>query len=157
FRFRQPRLVEMAPRVYVAQGYDFADIAFVLTDAGVVAIDAGTTPANARAALGALRQVSAQPITHVLVTHAHWDHIGGLGALAGPDTKVIAQARFADELQVVNMTGVPFRYFFGNESPTRYELRPDRRVERPDTLTVGGTEFKLYPVRGAETADALLI
>ena len=78
FRFRPPRLVEMAPRVYVAQGYDFADIAFVLTDAGVVAIDAGTTPANARAALGALRQVSTQPITHVLVTHAHWDHIGGL-------------------------------------------------------------------------------
>ena len=43
FRFRPPRLVEMAPRVYVAQGYDFADIAFVLTDDGVVAIDAGTT------------------------------------------------------------------------------------------------------------------
>ena len=157
FRFRPPRLVEMAPRVYVAQGYDFADIAFVLTDAGVVAIDAGTTPANARAALGALRQVSTQPITHVLVTHAHWDHIGGLTGLVEPDTKVIAQARFADELQVVNTTGVPFRYFFGNESPTRYELRPDRRVERAETLTIGGTEFTLYPVRGAETADALLI
>ena len=157
FRFRPPRLVQMAPRVYVAQGYDFADIAFVLTDAGVVAIDAGTTPANAKAALGALRQVSAQPITHVLVTHAHWDHIGGLAGLAEPDTKVIAQARFADELQVVNTTGVPFRYFFGNESPTRYELRPDRGVERPETLTIGGTAFALYPVRGAETADALLI
>src|SRR5262245_55147398 len=32
FRFRPPRLVEMAPRVYVAQGYDFADIAFVVTE-----------------------------------------------------------------------------------------------------------------------------
>jgi glyoxylase-like metal-dependent hydrolase (beta-lactamase superfamily II) len=80
-----------------------------------------------------------------------------LTALAEPDTKVIAQARFADELKVVNTTGVPFRYFFGGESPTRYELRPDRSVERPETLTIGGTEFKLYPVRGAETADALLI
>ena len=47
------------------------------------------------------------------MTHAHWDHIGGLTTLAEPDTKVIAQARFADELQVVNTTGVPFRYFFG--------------------------------------------
>src|SRR5262249_10163117 len=75
----------------------------------------------------------------------------------GPDTKVIAQARFADELQVVNTTGVPFRYFFGAESPARYELRPDRSVERPETLSIGGTEFKLYPVRGAETADSLMI
>ena len=157
FRFRPPRLIEMAPRVYVAQGYDFADIAFVLTEDGVVAIDAGTTEANARAALAALRRVTAQPITHVLVTHAHWDHIGGLAAFKGPDTRVVAQARFAEELEVVNETGVPFRYFFGGQAPSKYELRPDHAVERRETLTVGGTEFVLYPVRGAETADALLI
>src|SRR5262249_11135629 len=62
FRFRPSRLVEMAPGVYVAQGYDFSDIAFVLTAAGVVAIDAGTTDANAKAALDALRRVTTQPI-----------------------------------------------------------------------------------------------
>ncbi len=157
FRFRPPRLVEMAPRVYVAQGYDFADIAFVLTEEGVVAIDAGTTEANAQAALAALRRVTARPITHVLVTHAHWDHIGGLAAFRGPGTQVVAQARFAEELAVVNETGVPFRYFFGGQAPSKYTLRPDHAVERRETLTVGGTEFVLYPVRGAETADALLI
>lgn len=157
FRFRPPRLVEMTPRVYVAQGYDFADIAFVLTNDGVVAIDAGTTEANARAALAALRRVTPQPITHVLVTHAHWDHIGGLAGLRGPGTQVVAQARFAEELEVVNGTGVPFRYFFGGQAPSRYALRPDLAVERRETLTIGGTEFVLHPVRGAETADALLI
>jgi glyoxylase-like metal-dependent hydrolase (beta-lactamase superfamily II) len=157
FRFRPPRLIEMAPRVYVAQGYDFADIAFVLTGDGIVAIDAGTTEANARAALAALRQVTTQPITHVLVTHAHWDHIGGLPALRGPTTQVVAQARFAEELKIVNETGVPFRYFFGGAAPRRYELIPDRLVDRRETLTVGSTEFVLYPMRGAETEDALLI
>src|SRR2546427_188778 len=106
FRFRPPRLVELAPRVYVAQGYDFADIAFVVTDDGIVAIDAGTTEANARVALAALRRITAAPITHVLVTHAHWDHIGGLPALRGASTKVVANARFADELKIVNDTGV---------------------------------------------------
>ena len=62
------------------------------------------------------------PITHVLVTHAHWDHIGGLPVLRGPSTQVVAQARFADELRVVNETGVPFRYFVGKAArrlPTR--------------------------------------
>src|SRR5215813_9609994 len=81
FRFRPPRLVELAPRVHVAQGFDFGDIGFVSTDEGIVAIDAGTTEENAGAALQALRRVTSRPVTHVILTHAHWDHIGGLGAL----------------------------------------------------------------------------
>ena len=157
FRFRPPRLVELAPRIHVAQGYDFADIGFVLTDTGIVAIDAGTTEATAQAALSALRQRVSAPITHVILTHAHWDHVGGLAALRASNTRVIAQARFADELRLVNDTGVPFRYFFGGEAQQRYDVTPDQLIDARETLTVGGTEFVLYPVRGGETADALLI
>jgi glyoxylase-like metal-dependent hydrolase (beta-lactamase superfamily II) len=93
----------------------------------------------------------------VILTHAHWDHVGGLAALRAPDTRVIAQAGFADELQIVNDTGVPFRYFFGGEAQQRYDVTPDQLIHARETLTVGGTEFVLYPVRGGETADALLI
>ncbi len=157
FRFRPPRLVEPAPGVHVAQGYDFADIGFIVTRESVVAIDAGTTEANARAALAALRGVTALPISHAILTHAHWDHIGGLEALRAPGTQVIAQARFADELRIVNATGVPFRYFFGGDGPRQYHVVPDRLVASRETLTVSGTELVLYPARGGETDDALLI
>src|SRR5262249_25156189 len=139
------------------QGYDFADIGFVLTDAGIVAIDAGTTEATARAALSALRRRVSAPITHVILTHAHWDHVGGLAGLRAPGTRVIAQARFADELRLVNDTGVPFRYFFGGEAQRRYAVLPDHLVDAREAITVGGSEFVLYPARGGETADALLI
>ena len=158
FRFRPPRLVELAPGVHVAQGYDFGDIGFISTDAGIVAIDAGTTVETARAAVQALRRVTSRPITHVILTHSHWDHIGGLNALLESSPQIIAQAAFADELQLVNGTGVPFRYFFGTAgSRRRYEVRPDHLVREPETLTVGGTRFVLYPAHGGETADALLI
>jgi len=158
FRFRPPRLVELAPGVHVAQGFDFGDIGFVSTDEGIVVIDTGTTPETARAALQALRRVTSQPINHVILTHAHWDHIGGLEALIESNPRVIAQAAFADELGIVNGAGVPFKYFFGAAgSGHRYDVRPHHLVRERETLTVGGTRFVLYPARGGETADALLI
>src|SRR5260370_39381468 len=86
YRFVPRELVEVSHDVFVARGYDFADIAFIVTRAGVVAIDAGTTPATAAAALEAFRARSRAPITHVLVTHAHWDHIGGVARLVRAPT-----------------------------------------------------------------------
>src|SRR5262245_4024174 len=158
FRFRPPRLVELAPGVHVAQGFDFGDIGFVSTDEGIVAIDAGTTEETARMALQALRRVTPRPITHIILTHAHWDHIGGLQALLESNPQIIAQAAFPDELRIVNGTAVPFRYFFGAAgSGRRYDVRPHHLVRAPETLTIGGSRFVLYPARGGETADALLI
>src|SRR5207244_7894319 len=60
-------------------------------------------------------------------------------------------------LKVVNDTGVTFRYFFGGDAPRRYELKPDHLMSDRETLSIGGRELVLHPVRGAETSDALLI
>jgi len=157
YRFVQPKLVEMAPRIYVAQGYDFADFAFVLTSEGIVAIDAGSSPNHVQAALAELRKISSLPITHVIVTHAHFDHIGGLAALAEPGVQVIASAKFADELRIMNGTGVQVRAFFGGAEKPTFELHPDRLVAAPECLTIGDVEFALVPVAGGETADGLLV
>jgi hypothetical protein len=157
FRFVLPKLVEMAPRIYVAQGYDFADFAFVLTDDGIVAIDAGSSAAHVEAALLDLRKISPLPMTHVIVTHAHWDHIGGLEALIQRGVQVIASANYADELQIINDTGVHFRFLFDGTEKLPLALHPDRLVSAPECLTLGGVDFELVPVSGGETIDGLLI
>jgi glyoxylase-like metal-dependent hydrolase (beta-lactamase superfamily II) len=156
-RFSEASLTESAPGVWVARGFDFGDIGFVATAGGIVAIDAGTTEANARAALASLRRVNRQPIRTVILTHAHWDHIGGLRALLAPDTEVIAQARFGEELALINAISIPFRFFFGAGTPGHLEVVPQRLVSRSETMTIGGVRFGLHPVRGGETMDALLV
>jgi glyoxylase-like metal-dependent hydrolase (beta-lactamase superfamily II) len=158
FRFTTPRLVELAPGVHVAQGYDFSDFAFVTTPDGIVVVDAATTEAGAAEALAAFRaSVSEAPIKWVILTHAHWDHIGGLSAFRGPQTEVIAQSRFADELALVNSTMLPFRRFFASATEPTYSALPDRLISEPTKLSLGGVEFGLYPVSGGETVDGLLV
>ena len=102
----------MAPGVRVAQGYDFADFGFISTQSGVVAIDAGTAEHRVHTALAAAG-LHAEDVSHLILTHAHFDHAGGIGALVGPGTRVIAQVGFPSELRRQHANVVPFRYFTG--------------------------------------------
>jgi glyoxylase-like metal-dependent hydrolase (beta-lactamase superfamily II) len=157
WRFTPRELRELPGGIFIATGYDFGDIAFVAVAGGVVAIDAGTTEPHARDALTALRTKTSAPLVAVIVTHAHWDHIGGLAAYARPGVEVIAQAKFADELAVVNSASQPFHYFFGDSAPTSFRIAPQHTVTAPETRTIGGRTFALYPAHGGETSDALLV
>jgi glyoxylase-like metal-dependent hydrolase (beta-lactamase superfamily II) len=156
FRFTDPHLVREADGVYVAEGFDFANIAFLVDPAGVVAIDAGTTEASARAAMKALRQVTAAPVRYVILTHSHWDHVGGLAAVREPGTIVIARANFARELSRMRSSQRTFSWFFGSQ-PVGLDVRVDRTVSANESLRLGGLEIRLMPVTGGETEDALFV
>ena len=157
FRFTSPRIWRPEPDVHVAQGYDFCDFAFITTSDGVVGIDAGTTQARVRAALRELDLPAGSPISHLILTHAHFDHVGGAGALRGPGTQVITQAGFPAELLRQRRNALPFRSFTGDGYEPGGDIVPDRLITEPTTLTIGGTELVLYPTHGGETGDALMI
>jgi glyoxylase-like metal-dependent hydrolase (beta-lactamase superfamily II) len=157
FRFVPQQLAELAPDVHVAQGYDFSDLAFVVTADGIVAIDATSTPGHAAAALRDLRKITTLPVTHVILTHAHWDHTGGLDALTGDGATVIAQANFPGELRHQNSGPPPFRCLLPGGGRPHAEIVPDHLVSEPEKLTVGGAEFTLIPIAGGETRDGLIV
>ena len=113
------------PGIQVAQGYDFADLAFITTSDGVVAIDAGTTQDRVKAALGDLDLPADAAISHLILTHAHWDHIGGAGALAGPGTRVIARPASPPHWTVRRGSGpVPLLHRSRRERPPGRRPRP---------------------------------
>ena len=165
FHFTSPRIVEPAPGIQVAQGYDFGDFAFVTTSEGVIAIDAGTAPHRVAAAL-ADAGLTASQVSHVILTHSHFDHADGIAALLGPGTTVIAQAGFPAELERQRASFLPFRNFTGTaagagagngQAAGPPAIAVDQLVAEPATLTIGGTELVLYPAAGGETGDALMV
>ncbi len=157
-RYVPPRFVEEAPGVLAAYGFDYGEVYFVITDTGVVAIDSGAVPERAREIKARLRERTQLPITHVIFTHAHWDHAGGLAGLVEPGTKVIAHAAYRKTLAAMAPFDVDHqRGFIGAGGWTPRELPVDVAIDSPCTHVIGGVEFRLTPIEGAETPDSLIV
>ena len=154
-RLSAPRSLSPAPNVHVAQSYDFGDFAFIKTTAGVVAIDAGSSSDRALAAMGDLGLKDQAPVSHLILTHAHFDHVGGAAAVVDPHTEVIASAQFpaeAERLRHYVASGL-----IGTSASPSSDVQPDRFISERTSLIVGDTEFVLIPIRGGETPDALMV
>jgi glyoxylase-like metal-dependent hydrolase (beta-lactamase superfamily II) len=155
-RLSTPRALSPASGVHVAQSYDFGDFAFIQTSAGLVAIDAGTSPDRVLAAMADLGLKDQAPVSHLILTHAHFDHVGGTSAVRGPDTQVIASAGFPAEAERQRDWSVPPQ-LTGTDANPDLDVKPDRLISEPSSLVVGDTELVLIPVRGGETPDALMV
>src|SRR5215471_6913803 len=97
-RDRKPKLIKVTDRVFCANGYSVSNALFVLTERSIVVIDTTESISAARAAFADLRKVTALPVSHIIFTHFHGDHIRGAKAFHAPGLKIIAQRRMPEEL-----------------------------------------------------------
>jgi len=165
--FSARRIAEIVPgKVYALSGFEFTEYYFVVSEDGreLIGIDAGTRPDSAQAAYEALRAYAPQlpELTTVLVTHAHWDHIGGYKYFRSlnPRPKFYARSNYAEEIALELRAPAPFfKRFFGS----RFKLDDIRdfhaevAIERRTDMEIGGTKFEFIPAQGGETRDGLLI
>src|SRR5882724_883306 len=165
--FSPRRITEIVPgRVYALSGFEFTEYYFVVSDDGreLIGIDAGTRPDSAKVAYEALRTYAPglPELTTILVTHSHWDHIGGHAYFRAlnPRLRFYARSNYQEEItHDLNAPGVFAKHFFG----ARFEIddvrsfKPDVTIDRQTELTIGGTRIELIPVQGGETHDAMFI
>lgn len=137
-----------------------SNAAFVVTPAGVVVIDALGSPALATRLVAEIRKLTPKPITHVIVTHYHADHIYGLQAFKALGAHIIAHRAAKAYL---NSDTARLRL-----EVSRQELAPwvnddthlveaDEWIEAEKSLTVGGVQFQIKPVGPSHTPEDLAV
>jgi glyoxylase-like metal-dependent hydrolase (beta-lactamase superfamily II) len=137
-----------------------SNAAFVVTPAGVVVIDALGSPALADRLMAEIRKVTLQPVTHVIVTHYHADHIYGLQAFRKQGARILAHRA---ALEYLNSETARQRL-----ASSRQELAPwvdaqtrlvpaDEWIDGDKVLTVGGMRFVLKHVGPSHTPEDLVV
>ena len=125
------KIHKLTANVYTAVGYAASNVHFLVGDAGIVVIDTTETTQAAENILADFREISGLPITTIIYTHSHRDHISGATVFAeGRDVEVIAADNFTSDLVGVDETRpapnkalmVRTKRHFG------ISLRPDERI-----------------------------
>ncbi len=157
----------LAPGVYVIPGdtgrgsEGRANAGFVVTRAGVVAIDAGASPEEGERLLRTIRGITRRPVRWLVLTHHHPDHHFGTVAfrragtrvIAHPDRRTLASEGGEDALvsSWIRVVGLDAMRGF------KLANAPDRPVERADTLRLGGRTIVLNHPGPAHTPGDLLV
>ncbi|MCF6255935.1 MAG: MBL fold metallo-hydrolase [Gammaproteobacteria bacterium] len=163
--FSEPALKEIVPkRIFSLHGFGYSDVFFVVSDGGkhLIAIDAGTQPGSLKNAHERLKShyPALPPITTVIITHAHWDHIGGYTYLKNlnPDIKIYGRGNYKGTVKRV-LRNHSYQQFRGAGFKHQWvkDYQPDISIDQLTEITIDGTPIELIPVVGGETEDAMLV
>lgn len=151
-------------RVYAVRGFGFSDLHFVVSEdrQELLSIDAGTQPYSYEEGYAFLLKEypDLPPLTTGLITHAHWDHIGGYTYLKSlnPDITLYGRENFHGTVDRI-LKNHSYDQFRGSNFKDSWvnEYEPDIIVDSIANINIGQSHIELIPVTGGETEDALLV
>jgi glyoxylase-like metal-dependent hydrolase (beta-lactamase superfamily II) len=165
------RATQVSDRVWFAQGGAalgspanrnfISNAGFVVTDDGVVVVDALGSPALAEELLAEIRRVTSQPVRYVIVTHYHADHIYGLQSFKAAGATIIANKLGREYLNsdAAQNRLVASRQDLAPWIDEKTRLVPaDRWLEDEETtLRAGSFDFVIRHVGPAHTPEDLIV
>lgn len=162
------QLQQVSPSAWYVQGVSelgssanqnfISNAGFVVTPGGVVVIDALGSPALAARLVAEIKKVTPQPITHVLVTHYHADHIYGLQVFKDLGAKIVAHRAaliyLNSETARLRLEASREQLFPWIDEKTRL-VEPDSWIDADQDLLIGGLVFQARIVGPAHTPEDL--
>ncbi len=162
------RVERIGDSIYQARGV--GNVHVIATPSGHVLFDTGlaTQAAEQRAALR--EALPAGDITHIILSHSHADHTGGVGLWRQRGTRIIAHHDFAEEQRYLgelepyfwrrNRLLFPFMPERPQGGPLAYGgIVPDIVVRdwQVHEFEQGGARFEVYGTPAAEGADNVVL
>ena len=133
---------------------------FVVTPQGVVVIDALGSPTLAEELIAAIRQVTAQPIRYVIVTHYHADHVYGLQVFKALGATIIAhrlgQSYLSSDTAQLRLAASREDLFPWIDEKTHL-VPADRWLDADTVIELGGESFRIHHVGPAHTPEDLVV
>lgn len=133
---------------------------FVITPEGVVVVDALGSPRLAERLTQAIHQLTDKPVTHVILTHYHADHIYGLQHFKQLGAQIIAHAASREYIQsdTARLRLEASRTDLAPWIDGQTRIVPaDVWIDGPTSLKVGGVVFELTPVGPSHTPEDLTV
>lgn len=133
---------------------------FVVTNAGVIVIDALGTPSLAAKLREHIREITDQPVVKVVVTHYHADHIYGLQVFRDEGAEIIAPEGVNDYIEsAIAQERLEERRFsldpWVNE--TTEIVRPDQVLTASESFSVGEVDFRVDIIGSAHSDGDLTL
>lgn len=155
---------EIAPNIFVETGYHGANVAFVVTDEGVILIDTPMLPNEARHWLGEINKITSQKIIYIINTDHHRAHV--IGDQYFPTAKVIAHEHAWKEMKsygdsfrtrLINMYRERIPEAVAEWKKHLVIIKPEITFTGRTILFKGDKEIHLIPVGGHTPATTVVL
>lgn len=157
---------EIADGIYVHQGLhedisehncgDIANVGFVVGEKSVAVIDPGGSPAVSRALLDSVKHTTDLPVSHVIITHFHPDHLLGVGQIAEGVAVVAHKNYLRAQTQRGQFYLERYANLFANEDVGRL-VSPTDHVEEQTVIDLGRRVLRLNAHQTAHTDNDLTV
>ena len=141
-----------------ANGGGIANLGFVIGGHSVAVIDSGGSRAEGERLLAAIRARTGLPVSHVILTHVHPDHVLGTSAFIGAGAEVVGHANLAAALaQSGPIYLANLRRLVGAGMDGTSIVPPTQAVTDAATIDLGGRVLELRAWPTAHTATDLTV
>ncbi len=144
----------VADRVYVATAEPAAvNVGLVVGSTGALVVDTGSSPDLGRKILAAAREIAGEiPVSHVVVTHYHWDHLFGLGGFEDVDS--LGHAAIEKDLAANSQLAAELANLGMAESEI---VLPARTFELAATVELGDCRAEIIHFGSGHTASDAVV